>query len=55
MVCEDKQKYLSPIYIGAALTNVVLNWLFVPRWGASGAALASLITQVSTVFVFPFL
>lgn len=54
MVCEDKQKYLSPIYIGAALTNVALNWLFVPRWGASGAALASLITQVSTVFVFPF-
>ena len=53
MVCEDKQKYLSPIYIGAALTNVALNWLFVPRWGASGAALASLITQVSTVFVFP--
>lgn len=54
MVCENKQKYLSPIYICAALMNIVLNWLLIPYWGASGAAAASLMTQISTVFFFPF-
>lgn len=55
MVCENKQKYLTPIYIGAAATNVLLNALMIPAWGASGAAAASLITQITTIFVFPSL
>ena len=55
IVCEGKQKYLVRIYAGAAVTNVVLNYFFIRLWGASGAALASLITQISTIFVFPLL
>ena len=55
MVCENKQKYLTPIYIGAAATNVLLNALMIPAWGASGAAAASLITQITTIFVLPSL
>lgn len=55
MVCENKQKYLLPLYSGAALTNVVLNYIMIPIWGASGAAAASLITQITTIFVFPSL
>lgn len=55
MVCENKQKYLTPIYIGAAATNVLLNALMIPAWGASGAAVASLIAQITTIFVFPSL
>ena len=55
IVCEGKQKYLVGIYAGAAATNVVLNFFFIKLWGASGAALASLITQISTIFVFPLL
>jgi len=54
-VSENLQKYITPIYAGAALTNVVINYLLIPVWGATGAAVASLITQISTVFFFPLL
>ena len=53
--CEGKQKYLTPLYIGSALVNVALNFLLIPCWGATGAAVASLLTQISTTFVFPLL
>ena len=54
MVSENKQKYLTPIYIGAALVNVCGNLLLIPLWGATGAAAASLLTQIATIFVFPY-
>lgn len=52
-VCENKQKYLKYLYAGAAGANVVINALLIPVWGPSGAAFASLITQMSTILVFP--
>lgn len=55
IVCENKQKYLFFVYFGAAVANVGLNFLLIPRMGATGAALASLATQIITVFVMPFL
>ena len=55
IVSENLQKYITPIYAGAAITNIVINYLLIPIWGATGAALASLITQISTVFFFPLL
>lgn len=54
IVCENKQKYLKYIYLSAAITNVILNAIFIPIWGATGAATASLITQMLTCLVFPF-
>ena len=53
VVCEKKQKYLKYIYIGSALLNVVVNAALIPFLGAVGAALASLLTQISTIFIFP--
>ena len=41
--------------MGAAVTNVILNTIMIPNWNASGAAFASLVTQISTVFVFPLI
>ncbi len=55
IVCEDKQRHLIWLYLGAAMTNIILNLVFIPFLGTVGAALASLITQISTVFVFPWL
>ncbi len=55
MVCENQQKYLKYLYISAAALNVVLNLALIPLWGASGAAAASLITQVSTTILLPAL
>lgn len=53
IVCEKKQKYLKYIYVLSALSNVVLNCFFIPSFGATGAALASLITQVLTTLIVP--
>ena len=55
IVCENKQRYLKYLYVGAALTNVLLNLLLIPRWGASGAAAASLVTQITTVVIPAFI
>ncbi len=53
VVCNNKQKYLIYTYMAAAISNVILNLIFIPLWGASGAALASLIAQVITVIIAP--
>ena len=53
MVCENRQKYLKYLYMGAAAINVVRNLLFIPPWGASGAAAASLLTQIATTVLLP--
>ena len=54
IVGNNKQKYLKYVYIAAALSNVFLNLLLIPRWGSSGAAFASLLVQVLTSLVIPF-
>ncbi len=53
MVCENKQKYLKYLYISAAAVNVVLNFVLIPKFNASGAALASLITQIFSAIILP--
>ncbi len=53
IVCEEKQKYLKYIYIVAAIMNVILNFIMIPYWGATGAAAASLITQIFTSIILP--
>ncbi len=55
IVSENQQKYIAPIYVCAAITNVILNYAFIPIWGASGAAVASLLTQITTIFIWPLL
>ena len=53
IVCNNYQKYLKYMYLSAAIINIILNTVFIPVLGASGAALASLITQVLTSMVLP--
>ena len=55
LVCKQRQKYLKYIYVLAIVLNISLNIVFIPRWGASGAAFASLVTQIGTSIVLPFL
>lgn len=55
VVCENAQKYLKYLYGAAAALNVVLNALLIPAWGPSGAALASLVTQIATTVILPAL
>lgn len=53
IVSTNNQKYLKYIYGGAAILNVIMNIIFIPLWGESGAAAASLITQIMTIIVMP--
>lgn len=55
IVGKNRQKYLKYIYISAAVSNVILNLLLIPRWGSAGAAIASLIAEIMTSVVIPFL
>lgn len=53
IVCEEKQKYLKWVYGAAALSNLLLNLILIPCFGASGAAAASLAAQIITTMVAP--
>ena len=53
LVCRNKQKYTKVLYASAAGINVVLNFLLIPLWGAAGAAVASLVTQMATTVLLP--
>lgn len=53
LVCQGKQHYLKYIYLAAAVINILLNLLWIPLWGPSGAAQASLVTQIFTCLILP--
>ena len=53
IVCENKQKYLKYIYISAAICNILMNLVLIPKYGIIGAALASLLTQIFTTIIVP--
>lgn len=53
IVSENRQMYLKYMYFAAALLNIILNYFFISIWGASGAAAASLITQIFTSMIIP--
>ena len=55
ILAEEKQKYLWRINLFGMLANVLLNALFIPRWGIMGAAFTSLVTQFFTNVVVGFL
>ena len=55
IVCQNLQRHLKYLYISAAIINIALNAVLIPLWNASGAAAASLITQLSTALLLPAL
>lgn len=52
---KEKHNLLWRINLYGALANVVLNLLLIRLWGANGAALASLVTQIFTNVLIGFL
>lgn len=54
IIAEEKHSILWKINLVGALGNVVLNFVMIPLWGISGAAIASLLTQVITNIVLCF-
>lgn len=55
ILAEGKQKYLTGINVAGAIANIILNFVFIPIWGAIGASIASVITQFFTNVVIGFI
>ena len=55
ILVEGKQKYIWQINLSGALLNIIMNACLIPIWGAMGAALASLITQIFTNVVVGYI
>lgn len=53
IVCENRQRHLIWVYAAAAVSNVLLNRLCIPLWGATGAAAASLAAQIIAAAAAP--
>ena len=51
IISENLQKYSKWYALTGALTNLILNFLLIPQWGMTGAAVATLITQIMTGFL----
>ena len=54
ILAEEKQSILWKINLMGALLNALINVILIPMWGACGAALASVATQVFTNFLLGF-
>lgn len=53
LVCEDYSHYVKYLIGGGALVNLVLNTILIPKMGAMGAAVATLITEIAGAVVIP--
>jgi len=48
---KERQPAFAPLTVPLAVLNIFLAWLLVRPWGASGAALANALTQVSAMVI----
>ena len=55
ILSQNLQRYLWIINLSGAIANVVLNYFMIPIWGADGAAIASLITQIFTNVIIGYI
>ena len=55
ILAEGKQSVLWKINLTGALMNIILNLIFIPINGITGAALASLLTQIFTNIILGFI
>lgn len=55
ILAEQKQHYLWIINLSGAVFNILLNLLFIRPFGATGAAIASLLTQIFSNFIIGFI
>ena len=55
MISENKQKYTKQILICGVIINLVLNAISIPIIGMNGAAIATLITEITCCLLAPLL
>ena len=54
MQCNNKTRYEVHIAFFGAITSIVLNFLLIRSFGIIGAAIAAVLTQLLTNFIFLF-
>lgn len=54
IIAENLQRMTMKIIVAGALINILLNYFFIPVYGIEGAAVASLISIVFVVIIFPY-
>lgn len=55
IIAEGLNRYSKHYVFISSIVNVVLNYFLIPLYGTLGAAIATLVSQVTTVFVAPAL
>jgi O-antigen/teichoic acid export membrane protein len=55
ILAENLQRYTFIYLGGGGVINILCNYLFIPAYGAIGAAYATLLSQALSVFLFPCL
>jgi len=50
-VTENLQRFVFWRTLTGAVVNVILNLIFIPRWGAPGAAMATVISQALSAYI----
>ena len=55
ILAEEKHSVLWKINLSGALASILLNAVMIPLWGACGAALASVLTQIFTNVIMGFI
>ena len=55
LICESKVKYEKYFAGIGAFSNFILNILMIPAFGINGAAFATLLTQIITNFIVPYI
>jgi len=53
IICEQKNKYVKRYLFWGAVVNFVLNYFFIPEYGITGAAVATLIAQITSSLIAP--
>ena len=53
LICENKNKYVQTFCIWGAVSNAILNFVLIPRYGINGAAVATLLTQIIANVIVP--
>ena len=53
MIEQEKQKYITIISIWGVIINIVLNMIFINKFGIVGASIATLITEIFVNVLVP--
>lgn len=55
IICENKNQFVKYYILIGAISNTVLNFLLIPKNGITGAAIATLITELTILIFAPLL